>query len=78
MADNLRHLDVGQNDGLTGTVSSEIGNLENIEFLSLRSTRLSGQIPDEIGRSRSTRNVFNAKELDSRAAFHPVSFNFPT
>lgn len=39
---------------LTGTISTELGLLTNLEELSLRNTRIGGTIPSELGRFTST------------------------
>ncbi len=45
------------NNGLTGSIPSEIGNLINLEYLFLNGNELSGEIPSNIG------NLENLKEL---------------
>ena len=47
-----------QQRALTGTLSSSLGNLSNLEILNLYANRLSGSIPPELG------NVSNLEDLN--------------
>ena len=53
---NLTNLDMIQND-LTGTIPPEIGNLTNLQTLSLGLNQLTGTIPPEIGNLTNLRNL---------------------
>ena len=44
----VAELDLDGNQ-LNGPIPSELGNLDNLEFLSLRDNQLSGPIPSELG-----------------------------
>lgn len=48
-ARQLYSIDIGNNQGISGTLSTEVGNLRDLKFLRLGDNILSGSIPSEIG-----------------------------
>lgn len=54
---NLKMLEIQQCYGMSGTISPKIGNLQNLEYLSLLHTDLAGNIPDEIGNLKKLKRI---------------------
>jgi len=58
LAHSLNNLELYSNEGLQGTLPTELGTLTALEFLMLQETSLSGTIPSELGYLSNLREFF--------------------